>query len=127
MNKMLIIAVIILLAGCSSYSEEAYKRNLNTWMGSEPIELVRSWGPPKQTYEVGGHQFLVYIRDYNFTFPATEPTYQTTFNGDTAYTKAIGGSEGATINYHCETTFEVSENKIINWRFKGDNCVAKEQ
>lgn len=127
MKKIFIFAVVILLAGCTSYTKEAYKRKLNTWMGSEPIDLVRSWGPPKQTYEVGGHQFLVYIKDYDFTIPASQPTYQTSFIGDKAYTTAIGGHDEITFNHHCETTFEVSENKIINWSFKGDDCVAEEE
>lgn len=120
------IAVFILvfaLAGCAT--EAGYQRVLNSWMGSSDVSLIQAWGPPQQSYETSGHTFLVYTTNGNAYFPGTQPTYQTTFVGNTAYTNSYGGSPGFNVSYSCSTTFEVVQGQIVNWRYKGNNCVAE--
>lgn len=114
--------LFVFMTGCAT--EAKYKAKLNTFVGRSPIDLVRYWGPPQQTYELEGHQFLVYQQKETAYLPGAPPTYTTQFVGDTAYTTTYGGTPGMFVNLSCSTSFEVVDNKIVSWSFRGNNCAS---
>lgn len=124
MSRCLILLIAAALSACATTA--GYEKILNTWIGSQEIDLVRSWGPPQQTYEVGGRRFLVYSSRRTVYLPGTAPTYQTTIVGNTAYTNAIGGSPGMAVDKTCITIFELEGTRIVSWSHKGNDCKARE-
>ena len=58
MARLALMAIVALLASCATTA--GYERILNSWVGREEIDLVRSWGPPLQAYETAGRKFLSY-------------------------------------------------------------------
>lgn len=124
MFRYLVLASSALLSACATTAE--YERILNSWVGVQEIDLVRTWGPPIQAYETGGRKFIVYESRRNVFIPGTAPTYQTNVVGNTAYTTAVGGSPAMNIGRSCVTTFELDGAKVVSWTYKGNDCKAKE-
>jgi hypothetical protein len=56
--------------------------------------------------------------------PGTTPSYQTIFTGQTAFTQAVGGSPAYNITLTCKTIFEIRQDKVVGWRWQGNNCTA---
>lgn len=123
MFRCLLTLLLAVLAGCAS--TEGYEKLLNSWIGAQEIDLVRKWGPPIQTYETAGRKFVVYSSNRNVYIPETESRYQTRVVGNTAYTKAIGGSPAMNITKTCTTTFELEGSTVVSWSHKGNDCKAK--
>lgn len=124
MQRFLLLFLVVFLASCATTA--GYEKLLNSWIGAQEIDLVRSWGPPIQSYETGGHKFIVYASNRNVYVPGTAPSYQTTYIGNSAYTNAVGGSPAMNINKSCTTTFELDGSKVVSWSYKGNDCKAKE-
>lgn len=125
MKKVLAItAILSVLVGCATTAN--YEKILSSWVGSTELDLVRKWGPPHQAYEAGGRKFLVYSSSRNVYLPGTAPSYTTTVIGNTVYTNRVGGSPGQNIGLSCQTTFEVSGERIVSWRWQGNDCTAYE-
>jgi hypothetical protein len=124
MIRYLIILCVIALSACATTA--GYEKVLNSWTGSQEIDLIRTWGPPIQAYEAGGRKFIVYSSQRNVYMPGTAPTYQTSFVGNTAYTRAVGGTSATNIGMSCVTTFELEGSRVVSWSYKGNDCKAKE-
>lgn len=124
MGRYLPILVATLLGACATTA--GYEKVLNSWVGTQELDLVRSWGPPAQAYEAGGRKFIVYTSRRNVYMPGVAPTYQTNVVGNTAYTSQVGGSPAMNIGMSCATTFELDGARIVSWQYKGNDCKAKE-
>ncbi len=124
MFRHLAFIVVFAISGCATSA--GYKKVLNSWIGTQEIDLVRSWGAPVQSYETGGRKFIVYSSKRNVYLSGTSPTYQTSIIGSTAYTTVVGGSPAMNINMSCMTTFEVEGSRVVSWSYKGNDCKAKE-
>lgn len=121
---LLIVIAAVALTACATMA--GYEKILNSWIGAQEIDLVRSWGPPIRSYETGGRKFIVYASQRNVYLPGTAPIYQTTVIGNTAYTDAIGGSPGVNIGMSCTTTFELEGAKVVSFSYSGNDCKARE-
>ena len=124
MNRILVTVLTLLLAGCATTA--GYEKLLDSWVGAEEVDLVRSWGPPQRAYETGGRKFLAYSERRNVHYPGRPPAYITTVVGNTAYSNPIGGSPAMNVRSTCITTFELQGTKVVAWSWKGDDCKAKE-
>ncbi len=124
LRYLLLLPLLVVLSACATTA--GYEKMLNSWLGAQEIDLVRSWGPPVQSYELDGHKFIVYVSQRVVHYPGTEPTFHTTIRDGKAYTTAIGGSPPMTVGSSCTTTFEIAESKIISWSHQGDDCRARE-
>lgn len=122
MKRFSVVVLTLMLASCATTAK--YEKILNSWVGDDELNLVRSWGPPQQAYEAGGHKFIVYSNDRNVFVPGQAPTYQTNVIGNTAYTNSYGGSPAMNVNLSCTTTFETADGKILNWSYRGNDCTA---
>lgn len=119
-----IVATLLISAGCATTAN--YEKILESWVGDTELNLIRKWGPPLQSHEVGGSKFLVYSSSRTLYLPGVAPTYTTTVIGNTAYTKPVGGTPGQNIGFSCQTTFEISGERIVSWRWQGNDCKARE-
>lgn len=124
MHRYLLLAFATVLVSCATTA--GYEKVLNSWTGAQEIDLVRSWGPPIQSYEAGGRKFIVYTSRRNVYMPGAAPSYQTTVIGNTAYTNPVGGSPAMNIGMSCTTTFELDGSRVVSWSYKGNDCRAKE-
>ena len=122
MSRMIIMifSALFFLTGCVTKKE--YEDTLSSWVGASENELVMSWGPPNSVYESGGLKYLTWSNSGSVTIPGTSPTYQTSIYGNTAYTTAIGGSAPMTFNKHCQRTMVISNDRVVNWQWKGNGC-----
>lgn len=125
MFKKLIYVICIVLAACAT--TENYEKMLSTWVGAPEIALYRSWGTPDGQFESGGAKFVSFTKGGNMVLPGSAPTYQTTFIGNTAYTNAYGGSPAYNIQLMCKTTFEIRNERVVSWRWEGNNCKSREK
>lgn len=123
MLRCLFIAIVLATVGCATKAN--YEKILDSYVGMEEINLVRNWGVPSQSYEVGGRKFIVYTSYRNVRVPGVAPTYQTSVIGSTAYTSAVGGSPAMNIDKSCTTTFEIDGSHVVSWAHKGNDCKAK--
>ena len=122
MRKIIQLILLAILSGCAT--TQNYELVLSSWVGRDEIELIRGWGPPRQTYESAGSKFLVYFSSRNVFLPGTSPTVTTTLVGNTAYTNSIGGSPNMNVGMTCQTTFESVHSRIVSWSWKGNDCKA---
>ncbi|WP_153307520.1 lipoprotein [Desulfospira joergensenii] len=125
MRKTIFLLLLALVVS-SCATTAGYKKIVESWIGASELDLIRSWGPPQQTYETGGVKFLVYNSSRNVYLPGRAPTYSTKVIGNTAYTTSSGGRPARNLNYNCQTTFEVIDDKIVSWKFRGNDCTAEE-
>lgn len=121
-KKLLICAAFLSVAGCATTAK--YESVLGSWIGSSELDLVRSWGPPANSYETGGTKFIVYSSSRNVQLAGTAPTYTTNVIGNTAYTNSYGGTPAQNIAFSCETTFELQNEIIVSWSYRGNDCTS---
>ena len=114
--------VVVLVAGCATTGE--YERILASYVGHSELELIRNWGPPDTSYTVGDIKFLSYQRGGMAMTPGVAPSYTTTFSGGVARTTPVGGMPAMAVNRVCVSTFEVQNDRIVRWSWRGNACKA---
>ena len=124
MKKILLFVVCILLWGCAT--EKAYQEILNKTLGISEDELIVYMGVPDRTYNTGTLRVLEY--NYNKTSYVPMIQQQTVYHKN-AYGYNIGSSSqwvdnGFYANYNCVTVFYIKNNRVVNWRYKGNACKA---
>lgn len=119
---ILAFAILVTISGCAT--EGKYKAILNAWIGSSEYALIKRWGVPINSYETGGKKFLVFSSRQDIVMPGASPTYSTTVIGNTAYTSGYGGTPDQHISMGCTTTFEIENEKVVNWSYRGNDCTA---
>ena len=108
-------AVLGALASCATTPE--YEATLASWKGGQESELIRRWGPPRQTYEARGRKFLVYESHRIVFIPGTAAVSP---NGT-----PIGASAGMDIEMTCKTTFELEDAAVVATSYSGNGCGAQ--
>ena len=122
--KYLLVCFFIALVGCAT--TQNYEKILASWVGRPVNALIDSWGPPDSEYVNGSTRYLTWVKGGNVFVPGTSPTYTTTIVGNTAYTNATGGSPAYNIQLSCKTTFTVRDGYVLNWRWEGNHCKARD-
>lgn len=117
------IAIAAALAGCATTGK--YEQMLASWVGAPEVELIRVWGTPMRVYDSGGRRFMLFSDSRNISMPGVAPTYTTTFVGNTAYTNARGGVPAQNLGLWCNTTFEVQNERVVSWRWEGNDCATR--
>ena len=119
----LVILLMLFLSACATTAN--YEKVLGTWVGNDVDVLVGSWGYPAKSFKApNGNTVYAYSSSASYTMP-TNTTSDYNLYGDTVYgnTTTTGGQ---TLNYWCNTYFEVNEQNIItSWSYKGNNCKSK--
>ncbi len=103
-QSILFFLAIMLLSGCAS--QDTYHAALDSWIGSNKSELVKSWGKPARSYSQGNSTYLI----YNKSGPGTDD---------------MGFKEAVVEMGACTTTFKLVDDTIISSEFEGENCRAR--
>lgn len=126
MFKKIIIGTILILTGCATSAN--YEKVVDTWLGSDEAELIRSWGTPSSVYQSGNTKFLEYSSSRQVVIPGSEPNYNTDCydygNQVNCTTTKSGGYAGTSYNASCSTRFEINSGKVVGWSFQGNDCRA---
>lgn len=122
--KFLLLVFIAALASCAT--TENYEKILSSWVGQPVANLIDKWGPPDSEFVNDSNRYLSWTKADSVFIPGTSPTYRTTLIGNTAYTNAIGGSPSYNVYRSCKTTFTVRDGYVVNWRWEGNHCKARE-
>jgi hypothetical protein len=130
----------ILFYGCATTAN--YEKMLDTWVGSGADQLVRSWGPPQNSYTLSdGSKVFEYVSSRNvkrggITYTEQQPTYYSgstsaygssgfgygTFSG-TSTTMVQKTTPAYNVNLFCKTIFNIDNNDTIkSWSWEGNNC-----
>ncbi len=81
--------------------EKNYTEIVSSWDGSNVMELIKSWGPPRSEYKApDGSQILTYEKE------------------------SLSDLNGSLTQFKCETFFTVKAQKIVDWRWRGNGCFA---
>lgn len=110
------------VTGCAT--TDGYAAVLQTYMGASERELIANVGPPQSVYEAGGTKYLTYSSAWQGQYGGTAPSYRTTLIGNTAYSTPVGGTGPVTVTWACDTTFVIENQVVVNYSFKGNNCLA---
>ena len=121
--KYLVILFTILLLSCATTKK--FEQALQSWDGYTEKELVESWGPPDKFYESGGTRYLTWVDSGTAMLPGIKPTYNTTIINGVANTTAVGGTSPTMVNFFCEKTMTIENNKVVSWKWYGNNCKSK--
>ena len=134
-----LVVPLLVLAGCAVPSP-AQRRLLDSMVGKPPVDVVRAFGVPTRTYSTDGHTFLAYIDHESGYTPGTPGWGWGGYGWDGGwggggwggggwggYGLGYGGGFGGGIppSYYsttCQTTFEVSDDKVASWTIRGDGC-----
>jgi len=122
MKLAAILLSIVLLSGCATIGK--YNKKIESSIGSTELNLINAWGTPQNVYETGGSKFFVYVSSGTTYFSGTNPSYTTSATGNTS-TAPIQGRPGMAVNQGCETTFEISDDRVRSWRWQGNNCRSR--
>lgn len=121
MYRLSVSSILILfLSACATTAN--YEKLLSSWVGHDVNSLVSAWGYPANSFRSpNGNTVYAYSSSGSYTMPTN-----TTSNYN-VYGNSVSGSStttgGQTLNFWCQTFFEVNEhNIIVNWSWKGNNC-----
>jgi hypothetical protein len=132
-----IFFVTLFFFAVSCATTAKYEKLLDSWMGANVNELIRSWGAPNSSYEMSnGNKILTYMRSRSGSIPIYNQPQSTTHQGTiygsggmTNYSGTSTSTYGTTtyipVTWSCKTEFTVNaQETIINWRWQGNNCIS---
>src|SRR5690554_4530278 len=120
---IVVILSALLLSACATTAN--YEKVLSSWVGHDVNELVGSWGYPANSFKApNGNTVYAYSSSGSYTMP-TNTTSNYNVYGNSVYGSSTT-TRGQTLNFWCQTFFEVNENNIITtWSWKGNNCKSR--
>jgi hypothetical protein len=124
---------VSLVAGCTFPTEQAYRDNVQSWVGRTADNLVLAWGAPDRSYDFSdGTRQLEYDRQQT-RYVAGAPIYTAVpvqvrdGNGHrrTQFVSVWRDTPGYLDVDRCLTRFRVGrDNRVREVSFNGDWCVA---
>lgn len=121
-SRLLLLALASLtLAGCAT--RERYENELQGWVGSNIKIVMDAWGYPSGSFESPTGN-LVYVWDKQSSYSSAPMVSTTVVTGSRGFGTGLGfGFGGQTVNYRCQTYFEVDKAKtILSWKTQGNDC-----
>ena len=121
-NRLLKFALVGLLAmaGCA-YDPAIRTARLQPFIGQPVTVLVANLGVPSRIYETGGVQFLAYVERRVDYLPGTPADYPPGYGWPYA-PYGYGGFPPQVVEYTCETTFAVVQDRVASFSFRGNAC-----
>tara|TARA_B100000989_G_C19322318_1_gene377251 strand:- start:271 stop:627 length:357 start_codon:yes stop_codon:yes gene_type:complete len=117
MNKLItLFGMILLIGGCAANEpREPTKPSpsvdeiMQSWINSSEAQLIQTWGIPDSTYTTGGVKFI---------------TYKSNSQRDIYKYAGVGEERRftGTLYLNCEQTFQIVNEIITNYNWKGNNC-----
>ena len=119
--RILSLFVLGFLCACQGPTESNYIRNVKSWVGRTPEELITQWGTPSQVLNNGNEQFYIYTITKEIPLSGTQDQGG---NGQLNYISPIQGTSAYQTDLFCQTTFVVQNDRIVDWDFEGNACKA---
>ena len=125
------VTTCALLSGCAT--ERNYALAVHSWINKPINKLLPVWGYPNKIMKLtNGHKLYVYRSHHHVRNPVTTiPGYtsiQSQAGRTTIYSSPPVVTGGGSYNLRCDTWFEINRHAVIvNARFRGNNCVARQQ
>ena len=107
MKRLMALLFVILLVSCTSRQD--HEDTLNSWIGHNENKLLESWGTPSKHYSTKDTKYLTW-----------ENRSQQMFGGYNAYYGTY--TTPYMINYKCDITMIIKDDKVSSWRYEGNNC-----
>ena len=122
MQRLSLLLIMVILAGCASIN-----KTMESWMGHDQSDLIANWGPPQQVMDDGrGGKIFVYTTTRSHTAPGSSTTTVTGSAygyGDTVYGTATGHTTynpPRTTSYNAYRMFWIDQTgRIYRWSWKG--------
>ena len=110
-------------SGSMISNPETYKKQLDAWVGKDINNLLLAWGPPSSVFNMpnGDVMYTWLIEDNKVV---SEGSGSANNFSDSVF--ARGWSVQQEVRNSCRTSFIATKNKIVNFSFKGNMCVASE-
>ncbi|KXV76750.1 MULTISPECIES: hypothetical protein [Acetobacter] len=105
-RKLLLLVSMLSLAACQVPTAKE-RRQLDSMIGKQAVDVVRTYGVPTREFVSGNHTFLSYI------------------NQQTDYSMmpmSGWGGTGTAYTYTCQTNFELVNGVVSAWTMRGDGC-----
>lgn len=119
MYRLIVVFLSTLfISACATIAN--YEKVLNSWVGHNVDQLVASWGYPVNSFKAfNGNTVYVYSSSGSYTMPTNTTSNYSVYGNSTT-------TGGQTLNFWCQTFFEVNESNIITtWTWKGNNCKSR--
>lgn len=126
-----IAALALALAACATTAN--YQKLMDSLVGADVNEVLRTWGPPTQTTTMpNGNRLLVYERAGSYTTPMTvSPSPNVVTRAGNVIIAQPGPTTivgGETVETLCRTNIEVdASGRIVSAQFTGNSCRARER
>ena len=136
---VLALSAAVLLAGCASYNEEAARRfqaEMDSYVGKSVDELILARGVPTATAALSsGGKVLEYASSRTsvsggYSYLTYTPVYVPNSTGGGAWISVPSHQTAPlqTLDLRCKLTFQIApDNKVLNWRAEGNDCLAQTQ
>ena len=114
MKRMsLTLIIVILISGCASIfpTTRNYDILLNNWVGKHVDDLVKSWGPPQNSYTLSDKGTVIeFYRSRIVKYHRYDYEEEDKFEVDTLW---------------CKTIFVLDQKgMILSWKHDGNDCRA---
>jgi hypothetical protein len=120
---ILIILIIMSFPSCGPSRAEIqskYDNTMQSFIGKDINDLIRTWGAPQQVYEMpNGNKLYTFSRGQAVQQPVVTIPGQPGYNRS-APSYTIGGG---TATWYCILNFETNpNNEVIHGTYEGNNC-----
>lgn len=124
-RKLLLLVSMLSLAACQVPTAKE-RRQLDSMIGKQAIDVVRTYGVPTREFVSGNHTFLSYINqqtDYSM-MPMSGWGYGGWGGGwgGPGWGGGGWGGTGTAYTYTCQTNFELVNGVVSAWTMRGDGC-----
>ena len=130
-----ILILVIVLFACAT--PQKYNEKLNSMIGVSKEDLIKNFGKPSAAKILNnGDTILAYTFVDDVFVPSEFYTYNQgneIYEEDGLFSPFLSTYEfsnnpgviGYEAKYICKTLFLLKNNKVIAWKWQGNNCVAK--
>ncbi|MCI1437238.1 MAG: hypothetical protein LKI03_06545 [Acetobacter indonesiensis] len=134
-RKRLLLVSMLSLAACQVPTAKE-RRMLDSMIGKQAVDVVRTFGVPTRQFKSGDHTFLAYVNQQtDYSMPMGGWGYGG-WGGGWGYGGWGGGWGGpgwggwgygggfptTAYTYTCQTTFELVNGVVSAWTMRGDGC-----
>lgn len=130
-----ILILVIVLFACAT--PQKYNEKLNSMIGASKEDLIKNFGKPSAAKILNnGDTILAYTFVDDVFVPSEFYTYNQgneIYEEDGLFSPFLStyefsnnpGAIGYEAKYICKTLFLLQNNKVIAWKWQGNNCVSK--
>ncbi len=116
MRRVLLAAVLVLLAGCTFGPSR--QEVMSQFIGADEGTLVAAMGVPNRTYTVGQVKFLAYVQQRTEVIPSAPAPIWGYGWGPGWYSPF----PPQVITWGCETTFQIYQGRVASFSLRGNAC-----